>query len=254
MAWRYNDTTVRQVWAQNRTTISRTLLAYARVFCPYASCLMPVCGRVTMSPHPTEPLQPTSPRALCSAFRPSRQLASILVAWQISSASSTSSLIVLSLVYHLVCDTRDSLSHPTMPPQFYRSLLMTTPKDNAPRLCLQDAACPLCTRVHSHSPITAASKPSVHRSLSLTPSSKQIALTLTPPHHQPYTPLFSPCPCSSVRFALHRSRIATECEMLARLGRIAFPILHAAHRLFGPSPAQRPISCIVCSSSPCPMR
>lgn len=65
----------------------------------------------------------------------------------------------------------------------------------------------------------------------------------TPHHHQPYTPPLPPAPCSSVRFALHRSRIATECEML---GRIAFPNLHWTHILLdlsGPSPAQRPMSC-----------
>lgn len=60
-------------------------------------------------------------------------------------------------------------------------------------------------------------QPANHRcidpSISLTPSSKQANTSPSALH-----PALPPCPCSSVRFALHRSRIATECEMLARLG------------------------------------
>ena len=40
-----------------------------------SSILMPVCGRVTLLPHPPEPV--CHSLALCSAIRPSRQVASI---------------------------------------------------------------------------------------------------------------------------------------------------------------------------------
>ena len=56
---------------------------------------------------------PKSPLFRPPAQPARRELASILVAWQISSASSTSSLIVLSVVYRIVYDI--VYAHPRQP-------------------------------------------------------------------------------------------------------------------------------------------
>jgi hypothetical protein len=200
----------------------RLLLLLMRVS---SSCsqFMPVCGRVTMLPHPPKPFLPC---ALCSAVRPSRQVASLrfTLAWQISYASSTSSLIVLSPSLH-------GRPRSTMPPSFYHTLSMTTSQSSTP--CLMPATLSLsfldaCAQPLAYHYSQPANPRSVHSSLTPQASKHCTNSSSSSALHPALVPL-----SLFVWFALHRSRIATECEIVtpnnpSSLGRIAFPILHVA--------------------------
>ena len=221
----YNSTTVRQGGCKVEPlfTISCTPApGYARVLHPYA-CLR--SGDIVTaslhgalySPQPFVP--PSGPAG--SPFDPPR-LAQITG--------------IINIIMDRLVRTRAGEPRSTMPLLFcHRSLhspSMTTPPSNAPCRCLQDAACLSCAPcpVHSHSPskpLDASSHPISHaldQTASLTSHNPSpLRFSALPPALFLPSPLPAPPLCLSVRFALLRSRIATECEMLAR---IAFPNLH----------------------------
>ena len=114
-------------WVENRTTI---ILAHRLLVMRVSSILMPVCGRVTLLPHPSTEACTLVQTALCSAIRPSR-LALRFTSLGTDHRHHQHNIIIDRLVLTRAGEPRSTM-HPLLFHHTLHSPSMTTSPSNAP--------------------------------------------------------------------------------------------------------------------------
>jgi hypothetical protein len=256
----YNSTTVRQ----GGRKIGPLFLAHRLLVMRVSSILMPVCGRVTLLPHPsTEACTLVQPFALCSAFRPSRLA--------FDSPRLAQIIGIINIIIDRLVLTRAGEPRSTMHPLLFSRLSQPSQPidDNISEQCalLMPARrsslsllCALCTATRLSLHCIPASKPLDASSHLASPSHQTAFPTLllfcplspTPPLSFVQLPPCLPVLVRPVRTpSLPRRYRMRE----ARSHRIAFQNLHPTSLiLFGPSPAQRNAPMSSCRTPPCSIR